>query len=918
MVSRTNLTPMLFCLIGTAGCLSGADYFEKSKAAARDLALGERVELWRTPTDARGADLVLYLDPQRLLVGELDGGGMYSSPKHGRIKLLDASSGRVIWSASRDPLPQGSYTVLTTTPNLVMLGTSQTESVLIALDPRSGARRWRLTVSGQATYQPVAFGERVELILQTERRSKVTLRRIDLVTGQVRWSNPIPSGPGALYTFGDRICLGGPAIRCHDVANGQPLFTASLPALGTPLYLAQIDPGTGAAPSMIAYASKGLALLDVQNGAVRWKRASPPGQGTKLVAVRADQVLVLSGTGRNLDTDSLGAVSVEDGALRWSVDTGGTVVSALYQTDSLVLFTLEDQLVALDRSTGEARFRTALERALADRSPSTISGTPDTLLVTADRAIVDRDGVGLQGFSFPQGASVFFVDAKGRLSVGAAYGTLATAMKLNPQQRPPLVEYSTAVPNAYRRLTQDQVDRLSYHQLKVHLAGERAVATVQMGMAIGNAIVALGQIISAAFEQAFMSALLARARYTLGDAQRARSQTAIGSRHLHWFEDELGGGVRMVRLDDGGVETVRVGPRDVLHSMLAVGAATVALSPDGRKLVTINLGLGVDRYRRDSSAGVTGVSAAILCFDLTAPKPRRPASAPVPRGGLEASAKTFPDAVVLGVVEAARRFLDKGADPNGIILPGTQFTALRYSASTGRVELVKLLLARGAKPTRLDVPGPTALDLATAGKYADVVAMLEAAGAKRRLRASETSRPVETAKPQSSAESDLVKAVTSGRIADIRRAMRQPGLDWRKAPVVVAAMDGEHRALALELLEAGADPNAKNEAGNTALHLAAARDQQDLMRTLLARKADPNVRNRYGRTPLMNVLGDPAAGAIYVPSMTARATMLLDAGANPNQRYQAIVVGAPTPTLLELALKKGRGLPALLRRYGAR
>ena len=45
------------------------------------------------------------------------------------------------------------------------------------------------------------------------------------------------------------------------------------------------------------------------------------------------------------------------------------------------------------------------------------------------------------------------------------------------------------------------------------------------------------------------------------------------------------------------------------------------------------------------------------------------------------------------------------------------------------------------------------------------------------------------------------------------------------------------------LIETGADPNAKNHAGNTALHVAAYRGSVRAIRTLLAGGADRNARN---------------------------------------------------------------------------
>ena len=52
------------------------------------------------------------------------------------------------------------------------------------------------------------------------------------------------------------------------------------------------------------------------------------------------------------------------------------------------------------------------------------------------------------------------------------------------------------------------------------------------------------------------------------------------------------------------------------------------------------------------------------------------------------------------------------------------------------------------------------------------------------------------------------------------------------------------------LIEAGADPNATNHAGNTALHAAPYRGAVGAIRALLAAGALRNARNAYGATAL--------------------------------------------------------------------
>ena len=72
-------------------------------------------------------------------------------------------------------------------------------------------------------------------------------------------------------------------------------------------------------------------------------------------------------------------------------------------------------------------------------------------------------------------------------------------------------------------------------------------------------------------------------------------------------------------------------------------------------------------------------------------------------------------------------------------------------------------------------------------------------------------------------------------------------------------------------LEAGADPNARDERGRTPLHLIGG-DEGEVAALLLAAGADPNARDNDGSTPLHEIYSGEAAA------------LLLAAGADPNAR----------------------------------
>ena len=95
-------------------------------------------------------------------------------------------------------------------------------------------------------------------------------------------------------------------------------------------------------------------------------------------------------------------------------------------------------------------------------------------------------------------------------------------------------------------------------------------------------------------------------------------------------------------------------------------------------------------------------------------------------------------------------------------------------------------------------------------------------------------------------------------------------------PLHRAVLWGDAGAIA-PLLEAGADPNARDENGDTPLHKAVFQGHADAIAALLEAGADPEARDRYGRTPLHRVAGYGHAGVIAA---------LLEAGADPTARSE--------------------------------
>jgi uncharacterized protein len=188
--------------------------------------------------------------------------------------------------------------------------------------------------------------------------------------------------------------------------------------------------------------------------------------------------------------------------------------------------------------------------------------------------------------------------------------------------------------------------------------------------------------------------------------------------------------------------------------------------------------------------------------------------------------------------------LDKDAQPN---THGAGYTALHAAALRGDLDLVKALVAHGANPNvqlengtplRRDGPDfalPETLVGATpfllAAKYADVDMMrfLAANGADIKVAAKDGSTP-------------LIEAA---------------GADQRANAFGGAASEDEsHSREAVKfVLGLGCDVNATNQAGNTALHISAAKGYSTVVQLLADAGARLDLKNKRGVTPLATTLG---------------------------------------------------------------
>ena len=226
-----------------------------------------------------------------------------------------------------------------------------------------------------------------------------------------------------------------------------------------------------------------------------------------------------------------------------------------------------------------------------------------------------------------------------------------------------------------------------------------------------------------------------------------------------------------------------------------------------------------------------------------------------------------------GNTESAGVLIKYGADVNANNNYG--MTALMFTASNGHPEIAELLLKHGANVNAKDNDGDTALSMAEVNSCFDVAKVLRSYGAKPKY---EPPKPeplnlnYEPPKPEpqpqvhetppapkpkrpAMSDEDFIELCKSGNAVKVEEAIRnganinaKNNKGW--TALMWAAYYG-HAEVAEVLLKHGADVNSKDNDGWTALMWAASWGKTEVAEVLLKHGADVNAKANNGKTALM-------------------------------------------------------------------
>ena len=195
-----------------------------------------------------------------------------------------------------------------------------------------------------------------------------------------------------------------------------------------------------------------------------------------------------------------------------------------------------------------------------------------------------------------------------------------------------------------------------------------------------------------------------------------------------------------------------------------------------------------------------------------------------------------------------RFFLERGADINEVIhyKDNTVSTVWLNNAGYARLEDLRLMLSFGARPNDCDSDGNTALLKYCAGNpVREGVALLLEYGASAKAVNKEQNSALHLVARTTVDTETVQMLIKAGADVNLRN-------DMGDTPLHVNArfkLAGDEKS-AICLLEHGADPDARNADGKTALLLAAGCDKEGVVKALVDHGADRAIRDRSGKTAL--------------------------------------------------------------------
>jgi len=634
----------------------------ETTSRAKAIAAGQPAPSWEVTFPDHAADLVHFLDDERVLVGSVEVGAYLGVPDFKDVYLFDLRDGKVLWKTTRPRLYRGQYAVLATQPHIILAGFGEEATHFLALDGNTGQERWRGTIKAAESYVLLPEANQIAVIGKTDGVKHVSALALDKGTPAWRRDLP-PASQGGVPTRlvadgGDLFAIDAAATRI-DPRDGTVIWHAN------PHQAAEHVPEFALHPSGLAsWVGASMAWLDREKGEVVWRGEA---DGTlSIVAIGKESLYAISQPSAERDSktprDSLRAMEIRGGRTLWSQQLRGTVESNIAVAENLLVFTVDSGIVGIEAGGGTEAFQVDMPNtAFKTRSPSrqTPVGLPDIVEIRDGTALVARETAGGLAVRIAdrkllweyahhnlnythtkwadeiRKADLFLGNApKEPAKPGAANSAIKNHQLQAHQARMQSWESmrQTAHQRAHKlKAAPDSVTRreavrmnhslalLATHgklaETRYQIMAERSQAARNLADSIGS----LAVTTRAAVQQTAMDAALSRILLEKSNTELLHASSFQGRYYLRPFRGTTPKSERGVALIDAAS-----GQRhDLLHSPMIFHSLTsglelpfAAVTPDGRKLLVLGVGLRPERWETVVNQTVKIPRPSLMAFEL--------------------------------------------------------------------------------------------------------------------------------------------------------------------------------------------------------------------------------------------------------------------------------------------------------------
>ncbi len=783
-VHRLNYISIVFLIFSAAtNGVAKENAFNPTIALANTLNDGQPKTLWETIVDHETADFISAVDEDRILIGSLSSSGNVGIPKYGEITLYEADTGHKIWSTNRQNLQNGEFTLLTTQPVILLMGSNSKKTIFQAYDPKSGKNRWNLELSSPIRIAvPIDVDLLYSLSPNGGNNENRVLQSINLGNGSVQWKRILPEG---LFSSGDsdfllleadRLFAGGAEIARIDASSGAIVWRN--PALGLS---GDVMHAGVSSHGVVAYNSNGTAMLDHETGERLWSSARSGGI-IQFVAVLDDQLLrVVSGTGQPSEFE-IEALNQNTGKVLWSVPEQSMIASPLVLEDETAVFTTDTEIVGLRAQDGIEAFRTPLSAAFCAKRPSLAESVtqPDLIRYRSGTIHIARAMAGVAAFSISSGEKLWeqgvFRPGDATYSADRLYSVMARDLPMTPQavssgasavsssgsnQPSPFIHSAqrryedTKQRNAaaLRKSDLTKGESQAAHQSNA-MNAQLMASNIRIDMAMGQmqaagdlftAVVGLQDAIKQAMEIATIQGVISRKYIELRSYMALVPSSFQGNYFLYPFKDEARG-VTIVELDSGKRFDLRFSPVIQPLEIFGIDTAKFSIHHNGGTLTMVGIGLDSSKFEKQSKWNFVLPKSSLLSYDISSfnfqmeselQKKEKSKISEKQRQNEILEQQTAAQYEVLevmivaqlGNIERMTEMLDAGLDPN-IEHPNDTCGALVFAIIGGQAEMVRLLIDRGADVNDKCSDGKSALGWAQQQGNQEITQILQTAGAR--------------------------------------------------------------------------------------------------------------------------------------------------------------------------------------------